>query len=424
MLKRFKYFLRTWKPIPLCWWFEQRGLPVPKYLIGGAATAPSVTTDGESSLLKYGATLNGTVTSNGGATLTARGFVYSLTSVNNNPSIGGTGVTNVVEGGTTVSSFSSAVTGLTANSGYSYKAYATNSKGTSYGSVDTFTTNNLTSVALNSPDNAATITDTTPDLVFTGTDPDGLGIAYNVQVSTTNEFGTGNVNLGNTTEETTTEYYTKSTIRTVEHTSSSSGRTVSVVAYVYATTATNARAVLYKASDLSIVDYSSEVSIPTSASPSWRTFNLNSVSIESGTAYRIGLWCEDARDLWTKSGTGKTAYTMSQAYSSTNAPPSTLTDDSSSSNVSLAVYLVYDNSTAIIDALSDTDTGFSGTDPYASGAQVTYTVQSALSAGTYYWRVAGKDPSGSNTYGAWATTRSFTVSASVAERRRNFPLWI
>lgn len=68
-------------------------------------------------------------------------------------------------------------------------------------------------------------------------------------------------------------------------------------------------------------------------------------------------------------------------------------------------------------AVSGTDAGFSGspdnTDPFTSGQAVTYTVQSALSNSTlYYWRVRGIDPSGSNTYGAWATTRSFTTAAA------------
>lgn len=72
---------------------------------------------------------------------------------------------------------------------------------------------------------------------------------------------------------------------------------------------------------------------------------------------------------------------------------------------------------------SSLDTGFtditdgSDTDPFDSGDQVGYTVQAgdALTNGnTYYWRVRGIDPSGSNAYGAWATTRSFTVSSGTS----------
>lgn len=68
-----------------------------------------------------------------------------------------------------------------------------------------------------------------------------------------------------------------------------------------------------------------------------------------------------------------------------------------------------------VDVVSGTDAGFSGspdnTDPFTSGQQVTYTVQSALSVGTYYWRVRGIDPSGSNGYGEWSTTRSFDITS-------------
>ena len=51
----------------------------------------------------------------------------------------------------------------------------------------------------------------------------------------------------------------------------------------------------------------------------------------------------------------------------------------------------------------------SGTHPFKSGDAIDYTM-SSLTAGTYYWRVGGVDPLGSNTWGAWSATRSFTIS--------------
>src|SRR5581483_8360136 len=69
----------------------------------------------------------------------------------------------------------------------------------------------------------------------------------------------------------------------------------------------------------------------------------------------------------------------------------------------------------LIDAVSDTDAGFSGTpdntSPFTSGQAVAYQVQSGLPPGTYFWRVRAKDPAGSNSYGAWSEVRQFTVSA-------------
>ena len=85
------------------------------------------------------ADLSGSITSDGGSTITERGIVYSLTTTNANPLIGGTGVTKSTVTGTT-GLFTSGVIGLQPASGYSFKAYATNALGTSYTSVATFTT--------------------------------------------------------------------------------------------------------------------------------------------------------------------------------------------------------------------------------------------------------------------------------------------
>lgn len=65
--------------------------------------------------------------------------------------------------------------------------------------------------------------------------------------------------------------------------------------------------------------------------------------------------------------------------------------------------------------------GVQDLDPFFSGEAINYTVQSALSnSTTYYWRVRGIDPSGSNTYGAWATTRSFTTTSGIVDTSKFF----
>jgi hypothetical protein len=65
------------------------------------------------------------------------------------------------------------------------------------------------------------------------------------------------------------------------------------------------------------------------------------------------------------------------------------------------------------DALSSAGTGFSGSDPYASNTNVTFTLQTNLSNGglTYYWRVRAKDPAGSNSWGAWTDPRTLITDA-------------
>jgi Cadherin-like domain len=104
-------------------------------------TAPLVTTPTSASVLATTATLGGNVTSDGGSAITGRGVVYSLTSVDADPNIGDASVTKVSAAGTTTGIFTASVTGLTASSGYSFKAYATNGVGTTYTTlVATFST--------------------------------------------------------------------------------------------------------------------------------------------------------------------------------------------------------------------------------------------------------------------------------------------
>ena len=106
---------------------------------------PSVTTNAASSITSTGAQLNGVVTANGGGTITEKGFVFSLTSTNNNPEINGTGVTKVNLGSSVIlnSVFSTTLSSLSSNSGYTFKAYAINSGGTGYGAATTFTTSSV-----------------------------------------------------------------------------------------------------------------------------------------------------------------------------------------------------------------------------------------------------------------------------------------
>ena len=95
-------------------------------------SAPTLTTPTATSIATTSATLGATVTSNGGASLTARGTVWGT-------SASPTGNSSA-EGGTTVATFSHSRTGLTANTLYYYRGYATNSAGTGYSGDGIFTT--------------------------------------------------------------------------------------------------------------------------------------------------------------------------------------------------------------------------------------------------------------------------------------------
>ena len=87
-----------------------------------------------SNISRYGAGSGGTITDNGGAPILASGICWSSTS--STPTI----LDNKTTDGTSIGTFISSLTGLTAGVTYNVRAYATNRKGTSYGAVQTFTT--------------------------------------------------------------------------------------------------------------------------------------------------------------------------------------------------------------------------------------------------------------------------------------------
>ncbi|MBD2713808.1 choice-of-anchor J domain-containing protein [Microvirga sp. STR05] len=102
-----------------------------------AAVAPTVTTAAATTIGSTSAVLGGNVTAIGSAAVTQRGVLYSAT--NTTPAIGGTGVTQDANG-TGAGTFSETVAGLAAGTTYYVRAYAINSAGTSYGTVQPFTT--------------------------------------------------------------------------------------------------------------------------------------------------------------------------------------------------------------------------------------------------------------------------------------------
>jgi hypothetical protein len=97
-----------------------------------SATSPTLTSPTVSSITTTSATLGATISSNGGAALTERGTVWG-TAASPTGNL-------LVEGGTTVAAFTHSRTGLTANTAYTYRGYATNSVGTGYSADGTFTT--------------------------------------------------------------------------------------------------------------------------------------------------------------------------------------------------------------------------------------------------------------------------------------------
>jgi len=99
------------------------------------AVLPTLTTKAVSSIYSYLAISGGALTNDGGAAVTAWGVCWSTSA---NPTLANSFSQNNVSS----SSFSSSLNGLTQNTTYYVRAYATNSVGTAYGNEVSFTTVN------------------------------------------------------------------------------------------------------------------------------------------------------------------------------------------------------------------------------------------------------------------------------------------
>lgn len=129
------------------WWFSV-SCPGMQVIGSGNGVAPTVQTDNVSSLAATSFTMNGTTTNRGllanltsTGVISARGFVYMTGNQSANFIYGGSGVTReVVDTTNTLSPFAKSITGLTASTAYSFRAYASNGAGTTYGVIKVVTT--------------------------------------------------------------------------------------------------------------------------------------------------------------------------------------------------------------------------------------------------------------------------------------------
>ena len=98
---------------------------------GPVVTDPTVATNAATAIAQTTATLNATITNPDNVTITAKGFQWRVTNGGTYTQIAGTGTGNT---------FTANLTGLTANTGYTYRAFITFNGNTVYGSEMTFTT--------------------------------------------------------------------------------------------------------------------------------------------------------------------------------------------------------------------------------------------------------------------------------------------
>jgi hypothetical protein len=151
----------------------------------GATYAPSVTTFAATSISTTGATLNGDVTSDGGANVTERGFVYktsgSVTISDNQTIVAGT--TGI---------FSLSPSSLSASTRYYFRAFAINSVNTTLGSELNFWTlaNTPSAPAVNTP------TSSSLNVSIGGADGNSSTTAYAIQETTSGNYVQANGTLG------------------------------------------------------------------------------------------------------------------------------------------------------------------------------------------------------------------------------------
>ena len=112
---------------------------------------PVLTTTFATSITLTSAISGGTITSNGGASITASGICWALTP---NPVVTDSHTTD----GTASGSFPSSMTGLSAGTTYYVRAYATNSAGTAYGNDVSFTTTSTSASLTTAVPSSITIT--------------------------------------------------------------------------------------------------------------------------------------------------------------------------------------------------------------------------------------------------------------------------
>ncbi|MCK5885412.1 MAG: hypothetical protein KAG70_02805, partial [Alcanivorax sp.] len=148
-----------------------------------AATPPTVDTQTFSAVTHNSATLGGTVSSDNGATVTDRGTVWGTST---NP----TG--NALSEGSGTGTFSHSRTGLPSNTLIYFRAYATNSEGTSYSANGSFTTLPAPTAPTVTTATFTAVTDTTATLGGTVSDDGGATVTDRGTVWGTSPNPTGN----------------------------------------------------------------------------------------------------------------------------------------------------------------------------------------------------------------------------------------
>lgn len=175
---------------------------------------PTITTSSVSSITASGANAGGNITTDGGASVSARGVVWGTTTA---PTIS---LSTKTSDGTGTGIFTSAISGLSASTAYFVRAYATNSEGTSYGNELTFTTStNLSSITTSVVANVTATTASCGGSITTdgGAAVTARGIVWNtasnpvttLTTKTMDGSGTGNFSSSMSNLSVATKYFVR-----------------------------------------------------------------------------------------------------------------------------------------------------------------------------------------------------------------------
>jgi hypothetical protein len=292
-------------------------------------------------------------------------------------------------------------------------------------------------IALNTADAFDFGTDTTPTVEATGTDGNTDDVRYNVQIDSVSTFDSG----GSVVDDSYSESNQSGTY-SLNNTSKGFGQAFTAVggnlksAKFYlsksASPTGNAVAKLYNHAGTygtSSVPTGAAIATSDNFDVSTLTGSLQLITFTfSGTTppYLVG----SERYVITIEYSGGSATNIVNVGNDTSSPThggNAANQDFGTGNWSAQaedlIFYVY-TADPTLSKISGTDAGFvntvtgGDTDPFNSGEKASFTVQAgdALAGGTWYWRARAKDPNGGNTYSAWATARSFTVSSGT-----NFP---
>ena len=135
-------------------------------------TPPTVATNAATNIQQTTATLNATVTNPDNVTVTAKGFEWKTTAGGTYTPIAGTGTGN---------SFTADLTGLTASTGYTFKAFITYNGQTVYGNEMTFTTLNDDTPEPCATPTGLSATDAGADFIALAWDADPNVSSWNIQ---------------------------------------------------------------------------------------------------------------------------------------------------------------------------------------------------------------------------------------------------